>query len=686
MNLTTHKLLAAIGLSLAVIFALVPRSTAAGAGQASPAAAPPRPGLQMQWFHSHASARSLQDIETNFGSTAVVGLESMDDLASLRQSFGFENVRKVPALHAVQVTVDGEALQKLLSATQNDPRVRYVSPIGRMRHTLNLPSDPLLQTVDPVTALPFEWQFARANLEHALELTPGDARIKVGVIDTGVDVVPDLAGKVDGLYDVVLDGTVPPPSASGNDDYGHGTAVASLIGASAGDGFGMAGFGGDAHVVGIHAGAHGGFTDYDVAVALAKLDALGVRIVNLSLGGSFPSSPILVDAIRKAAADGMLIVAAAGNEGTDRVSWPAADLQPGGGLRSYGLAVGATNADGSLADFSNTGRRLSLVAPGNFAGDCTGVLVALPKTNVLSSGCYPQWSGPGGATYGYVAGTSFSSPEVAGVAALVWAARPELKNYQVADIIKQSATHSQSARWTPTMGCGSLDAAAAVELALSRTAAEWAAQSSKTEAAPCSADGDDAAEWPADKAQTITFRALPDRTTADGDFKVHATASSGLPVTFVAEQSCKIRHGVVHVKVAGLCVITALQAGDDEFEAARPVTRVVAITWAVIPKALPSFGNPGGLVSLRYRASARSIVAPSIVVRRSGKAIARLHRGAANVEPGSVYSLPWHAPRAAAGGTLRFCVTLHSRTPGAPKRSFTSCAPIRLGEPISRRR
>jgi len=681
MNLTTHKLLAAMGLSLAAIFVFAPRSAATGAGHVSHAAAPPKPGLPMRWFHSHATARSLQNLETNFGSTAVIGLESMDDLTSLRKSFGFRDVRRVPALHAVQVTLDAEELRNLLAAAAADPRIRYVSPVGPLRHTANLPSDPLLQTVDPVTAQPFEWQFAKANLEHALELTPGDARIEVGVIDTGVDVVPDLAGKVDGLYDVVLDSTMPSPSATGNDDYGHGTAVASLIAASAGDGFGMAGFGGAARVVGVHAGTLGGFTDIDVAVALAKLDELGVRIVNLSLGGPSPSSPIFVDALHKAAADGMLIVAAAGNEGSDHVSWPAADLQPGGGRRSYGLAVGATNANGSLASFSNSGRHLSLVAPGNYAGDCSGVLVALPKTNALGSSCYSQWVGAGGANYGYVAGTSFSSPEVAGVAALVWAARPDLKNYQVADIIKQSARRS-SPGWTPTLGCGHLDAAAAVQLALSRSAAQWAAQGRKAETGHCSVDGADAPEWPADRSQTITFNPLRDRTSADRDFEVHATASSGLPVTFVAEQSCTVHGGLVHVKGEGFCVLTAMQPGDDVFSAAATVTRVFIVKQAVIPKALPAWGTAGGPVGLRYRAEGGSAVKTTVVVERNGRTVARIVRRG-SVERGAVYKVAWHAPKTASG-SFGFCVTLHDR---APARSFTSCAPIRLAVgPVNRRR
>jgi subtilisin family serine protease len=89
------------------------------------------------------------------------------------------------------------------------------------------------------------------------------------------------------------------------------------------------------------------------------------------------------------------------------------------------------------------------------------------------NGCYPSWAGVGGAWYAYVSGTSFSAPEVAGVAALVWAARPTLTNVQVADIIKQSA-HREGGGWNPTMGCGMLDAGAAVALALSRSSDEWA--------------------------------------------------------------------------------------------------------------------------------------------------------------------------------------------------------------------
>jgi hypothetical protein len=82
---------------------------------------------------------------------------------------------------------------------------------------------------------------------------------------------------------------------------------------------------------------------------------------------------------------------------------------------------------------------------------------------------------------------------VAGTAALIWAVRPTLKNWQVADIIKQSARRAKG--WTLTEGCGVLDAGAALELAVSRTDAQW------TEARPlgpdaCSVGGTRAAAWP----------------------------------------------------------------------------------------------------------------------------------------------------------------------------------------------
>jgi serine protease len=429
---------------------------------------PPRLHRAVHWFHWQASRRSLQAHETAFGSTVVLGLASMRDLAPLRARYGFARVQAIPVLHAALVGGDKAQLHALLAGAPGDPRIRYVSPVGPPRHTLAMPNDPLLHATDPATGLAYEWQFAAANVDRALDLSPGSPHILVGTIDTGAAQVPDLAGQIDQRWTAWRNGKLT-RDARGNDGDGHGTAVASLIAANADDGFGMAGFGGATHLIAIR---DWWFSDVSVAVALMKLDSLGVRIVNMSFGSDAPESPIALDAIHKAAADGMLLVAAAGNS-AGPVAHPAADLQSADGVQSYGLAVGASDVHGKLAFFSNYGTNLSLLAPGGYDGPCSGVLVAAyPVGPMFTNSCFPTWTGDGG-VYAYVSGTSFAAPEVAGVAALIWAARPQLKNYQVADIIKQSARRD-GAGWTPQMGCGVLDAGAALALATGLSSSEWA--------------------------------------------------------------------------------------------------------------------------------------------------------------------------------------------------------------------
>ncbi len=441
------------------------------------------------WFDWHGATKVRQ---SGFGSHAVVGLTSMSALRALRRHYRFEHVKAIPALRAVEVTVTRPELRGLLARAPRDALIRYVSPAGPGRRAQSVPDDPLLTEIDPASGLPFEWQFSAAHVDRALDYSRGSFSVVVGIIDTGAADVPDLTGKVDGRWNVANDGTVTESTTpGGNDTAGHGTAIASLIAANVGDGYGMAGFGGDSHVIAVRVGDRT-FSDLAVAVALAKLDSLGVRIVNMSFGANIPDAPPVVDAIHKAAADGMLLVASVGND-RSYAGYPSADLQPAEGARSFGLAVGASGFDGKLTSFSNSGRHMSLLAPGSYSAPCSGVLVALPAVSEFDRSCYTTFAGSGGARYGYLAGTSFSAPEVAGVAALIWAVRPTLHNYQVADIIKQSAHRASG--WTTTSGCGDLDAGAALELAVSRTDADWAA-ARPAGSDSCSVGGAKGATWP----------------------------------------------------------------------------------------------------------------------------------------------------------------------------------------------
>jgi hypothetical protein len=112
---------------------------------------------------------------------------------------------------------------------------------------------------------------------------------------------------------------------------------------------------------------------------------------------------------------------------------------------------------GKRAFFSNTGSQISLAAPGD------NVFGAVAATSPRD--WWPRYALPGSVAglYGWSSGTSFSTPEVVGAAALVWAANPSLTAQEVAGLLK--ATASGGGKWTPGLGYGVIDVAAAVAAA-----------------------------------------------------------------------------------------------------------------------------------------------------------------------------------------------------------------------------
>jgi len=321
-----------------------------------------------------------------------------------------------------------------------------------MRRALSVDEPALADTYQPGIAWEWQWDAARLN-EVPDSVLRAAVGVKIAVIDSGADVsAPDLADKSPHTWSVLS------RSTGVRDRLGHGTFVASLATGSVANGSGISGFGGDAQLLVVQAiDSDGYITDVDEAAAIVYAVRHGAKIVNLSIGGT-ETSQVERQAIRWAARRGVLIVAAAGNEHDEgnQPEYPAALLQPLGshGRGGIGLAVGATSMDGTRAYFSNTGSYLSLAAPGYNVFAAESADAPWPRAQL-------PWASPG--YYGWASGTSFSSPEVAGVAALVWAANPRLTAQQVAKVLKQSATGTT---WNRELGWGRLDAAAAVELAL----------------------------------------------------------------------------------------------------------------------------------------------------------------------------------------------------------------------------
>ena len=378
--------------------------------------------------------------------SAAVSYTSEGALQQALQRHPARVVRRIPALRVAELRPVGDVARFSLEIAR-EPGITHVEGTA----TRQSAAEPSL-TASPDAA--FQWQYAATHADVVPEaVIHAAAGITIAVIDTGADLAaPDIAAKAPLTYNVRTKG------AAVSDPNGHGTFVASLAAGSSSNGDGIAGGSGDARLMIIEAAdRHGSFTDLDEAAAIVYAVDHGARIINLSLGGPTTSSTER-RAIDYAVAKGVLLVAAVGNShrGGNPVEYPAALLQPVGsrGIGGRGLSVGASTRSGARASFSNTGTHISLAAPGE------AVFGAVSATS--SESRYPRVTLPGSATgvYGYANGTSFASPQVAGAAALVWAANPRLRAKEVATILKRTA--SGAGKWSPQLGYGVLDVAAAV--------------------------------------------------------------------------------------------------------------------------------------------------------------------------------------------------------------------------------
>jgi len=356
-------------------------------------------------------------------------------------------VRRLPALRVIEVRPRGD-VERYAAGLAAEPGIVGVERVAPRRSLV----EPAL--VAAPAGVPLQWQYSAVHADQVSpEIAQAAAKLTIAVIDTGADLgAPDLASKAPLVHSVRAG------SPDVTDRNGHGTFVAALAAGSGSNGEGIAGVAGDAQLLIVQAGGPAGaFTDVEEAAAIVYAVDHGARILNLSLGG--PSTSITERrAIDYAIARGALLVAAVGNSyaNGNPVEYPAALLQPTGsrGVGGRGLAVAASTRSGERAPFSSTGTHLSLAAPGE------AVFSALSSSSPASR--YPRVALPGssGGLYGYGSGTSFASPQVAGAAALVWAANPQLRADEVASILEQTASGQGS--WTAELGYGVLDVAAAI--------------------------------------------------------------------------------------------------------------------------------------------------------------------------------------------------------------------------------
>ncbi|WP_435361350.1 S8 family peptidase [Haloarchaeobius sp. DFWS5] len=270
-----------------------------------------------------------------------------------------------------------------LDVLQQSPLVRYVETNGTM-HTLE---QTVPWGVDRIGAM-------AAQAMNRTGQTASGEPIHVAVIDSGIDSDhPDLSVNLgDGVSFVGCTdcGVGNVCRESWDDDVGHGTHVAGIIAALA-NGEGVVGVAPDVRVHAVKVtDCNGEGSVANAAAAIKYVADRGWHVANLSLGGS--GSRLLADAVTYATERGVVLVAAAGNDGpcSDCVNYPAAYLTV--------LGVSAVDDDGALATFSSAGYGVDLCAPG------VGI-----------------WSAFTGGGYEWKEGTSMASPHVAAAAALLLA-------------------------------------------------------------------------------------------------------------------------------------------------------------------------------------------------------------------------------------------------------------------------
>lgn len=394
------------------------------------------------------------------------------ELAS-RQAMSLRVARSVSEnMHALWLDrpLRGAQLAQALRRLAADPAVEYAVADQR-KYRAAVPNDPLFNQA-PETG---QWWLTAPNGTFvsaidgpaAWDITTGDPNIVVAVLDTGAMFEhPDLGrvsqgGKFLPGYDFVGgsgtadairvandgDGRDADPSDPGDwvsaadrgtalfsdceesDSSWHGVHIAGIVGARSNNGVGGAGIGWNTRVLPVR--VLGKCFGYDSDILAGMNWAAGIavpgvpanptpaRVVNLSLGSADACSAAyrsVVDALRLR---NVLVVAAAGNDGAGEVASP--------GNCPGVVSVTALRHVGTKVGFANFGPGVTIAAPGGNCVDVTGARCLYPIISADNAGL----TSPGAMIYGGKLGTSFSTPMVAGVAALMLSADPLLTNDEI---------------------------------------------------------------------------------------------------------------------------------------------------------------------------------------------------------------------------------------------------------------
>ena len=355
----------------------------------------------------------------------VVRFKNAQSRQAMLQSLGLKTVAKVNRLDAL--VVKGADTKTALAKLKADSNVLYAEPnyVAKAIGTASQAPSFGFRAKGEDELLGKLWGMKAIQAQEAWAVTTGSRDVKVAVVDTGIDYNhPDLAGRVEKGFDFINN------DEDAMDDQMHGTHCAGTVAAGIGNG-GVVGVAPNVSLLAVKVLSASGSGDYaGVANGITYAADHGAQIISMSLGGG-STAQVLEDAVAYAQSKGVLVVAAMGNNNSERPSYPAACA----GV----MAVGSTTVAEKRSSFSNFGKHISVGAPG---------------TDILSTLM--------GGGYKSISGTSMATPHVAGLAALVKSAFPEANAAELRSRIEKASDDLGAAGFDKEFGHGRINAFKAV--------------------------------------------------------------------------------------------------------------------------------------------------------------------------------------------------------------------------------
>jgi subtilisin family serine protease len=404
----------------------------------------------------------------------VVGVRfSARDASSLAAA-----VRRVGGTGSTAMSIDGAATISLpagvdparaAAALRSMPGVVASNPIA-LRYPMSgevIPTDPLFGTLPYDVTNPgvnnpsIQWDMYIIKMPQAWSLATGfgSSSVKIAIIDTGYDTTnADLTPGTKVAAHVVFDkGTgLPDGAASVQDHDGHGTDVSGIAAADTNNATDVAGTAGNTTLLEARVfptpsagNPNPGANTEDVGAAIRWAVTNGANVISMSLGSSVPDDTFEEPAVAFAIAQGVTVVAAAGNETQASLDYPAADpgviavgasaLCDQAAARDYGTSYEY------VASYSNwvpnpAASEYYVVAPGGDPSSSQGACGALSCIDFLQwvTNLYSNTAFTNAGEVILIAGTSQATPHVAGLAALMLAKDPTLTPAQIGQIISTS--------------------------------------------------------------------------------------------------------------------------------------------------------------------------------------------------------------------------------------------------------